>query len=77
MNDIEFPGGVWCVFRMGTDESVNPDEFYSREGKELPFNVDLTDAYSILTPEGARQWGWSEQDKIDQNNSSFAPLNRA
>lgn len=59
--------GVWCVFRMGTDESVNPDEFYSREGKELPFNVDLTDAYSILTPEGARQRGWSEQDKIDQN----------
>jgi len=59
--------GVWCVFRMGTDESVKPDEFYSREGKELPFNVDLTDAYSILTPEGARQRGWSEQDKIDQN----------
>ncbi|MEA3414979.1 MAG: DUF499 domain-containing protein [Thermodesulfobacteriota bacterium] len=59
--------GVWCVFRMGTDESVKPDEFYSREVKELPFNVDLTDAYSILTPEGARQRGWSEEDKIDQN----------
>ena len=51
--------GAWCLFRMGSDDSVKPDEFYSSETVELPFNIDLHQNYSLITPEGAHKRGWS------------------
>ena len=51
--------GIWCLFRMGTDESTEPAEFYDREKGELPFEIDLTKDYSIVTPEGARKRRWT------------------
>jgi hypothetical protein len=52
--------GVWCLFRMGGEESTKPDEFYSRETGELPFNLDFSLDYAIITPEGARKRYWTE-----------------
>jgi len=56
--------GTWCLFRMGSDENVRPDEFYSRETGDLPFELDLTQpGYSIVTPQGAKQRGWTAVDR--------------
>ena len=51
--------GMWCLFRMGSDESTRTAEFYDRDRGELPFEIDLTGDYSIVTPEGARKRGWT------------------
>ena len=51
--------GMWCLFRMGSDESTKTAEFYDREKGELPFEIDLTKNYSIITPDGARKRGWT------------------
>ena len=51
--------GIWCVFRMGSDESTTPEEFYDRETGELPFHIDLTRNYTIVTPDGARKRNWT------------------
>jgi len=51
--------GMWCLFRMGSDESIKTAEFYDREKGELPFEIDLTKNYSIITPDGARKRGWT------------------
>jgi len=50
--------GIWCLFRMGSDESSEPVEFYDREKGALPFEIDLAKDYSIVTPDGARKRGW-------------------
>jgi len=52
--------GLWCLFRMEGEESTRPEEFYSREGSELPFTLDLLRNYSIITPEGARKRNWTK-----------------
>ncbi len=57
--------GNWCLFRMGSDDNTIPDEFYSRETGELPFNIDLRQDYSLVTPEGAHKRGWSEESGPD------------
>jgi hypothetical protein len=57
--------GVWCLFRMGSDEVIKPDEFYSRETGELPFDLDLGRDYAIVTPEGARKRGWTKDSGPD------------
>lgn len=51
--------GAWSLFRMGSDESTKPDEYYSQENGGVPFNVDLRNDYSLVTQNGARQRGWS------------------
>ena len=51
--------GIWCLFRMGSDESTTTLEFYDREKGELPFELDLTRDYSIVTSDGARKRGWA------------------
>lgn len=51
--------GVWCLFRMGADDRREPEEFYSPESGDLPFNLDLSLDYSLITPEGARKRSWS------------------
>lgn len=33
--------GTWCLFCMGSEETTLPDEFYSRDTQELPFDVDI------------------------------------
>ncbi len=51
--------GLWCLFRMGSDESTKTAEFYDRDKGDLPFEIDLTKDYSIVTPDGSRKRGWS------------------
>ncbi|MHB1125578.1 MAG: ATP-binding protein [Bacillota bacterium] len=56
---------IWCVFRMGADDSIKPSEFYHRES-EVPMGVNLSDAgYGLVTPQGANQRGWSDSPKVD------------
>lgn len=57
--------GTWCLFRMGSEETTLPDEFYSRETGELPFDVDIHKGYSLVTSEGAKKRGWGKPDKPD------------
>lgn len=58
--------GAWCLFRMGGDENVKPDEFYSRDTGDLPLNLDLSQpGYMLVTPPGAKQRGWTQTDKVD------------
>jgi hypothetical protein len=58
--------GVWCLFRMGGDENVKPDEFYSRDTGDLPLTLDLSRPdYMLVTPAGAKQRGWTKTDKVD------------
>lgn len=51
--------GIWCLFRMGSDESTEPAEFYDREKGELPFEIDLKKDYAIVTPDGAKKRRWT------------------
>ena len=48
----------WCLFRMGSEDATNPAEFYSRDGKEMPYQLELKPDHAIVTPEGARKRGW-------------------
>jgi hypothetical protein len=58
--------GAWCVFRMGSAESVKPAELYDREN-EVPMSVNLTaPGYGLVTPQGAKQRGWTDLQKVDQ-----------
>lgn len=60
--------GAWCIFRMGSDENTRPDEFYSRESGDLPFNLDLSHTdYMLVTLTGANKRGWTKTDKVDPN----------
>ncbi|OIQ61205.1 hypothetical protein MOTE_02810 [Moorella thermoacetica] len=50
--------GVWCVYRMGAEDSLKPAEFYHREN-EIPMGVNLAGAgYGLVTVQGANQRGW-------------------
>ncbi|MCF8011662.1 MAG: DUF499 domain-containing protein [Clostridiales bacterium] len=56
--------GAWCLFRMGDAENVKPAEFYYRENA-IPMGVNLDEkGYSLITPQGAKQRGWTE-DTVD------------
>jgi hypothetical protein len=58
--------GAWCLFRMGGDENVKPDEFYSRDTGDLPLDLNLSQTdYLLVTPPGAKQRGWTQTDKVD------------
>ena len=50
--------GQWCLFLMENDDATSPEEMYSQETGELPFNLDLQRDYSLITVKGARQRGW-------------------
>lgn len=57
--------GAWCVFRMGSEENIKPEEFYDRENV-IPMGVNLSaPGYGLITPQGAKQRGWSETEKVD------------
>jgi len=57
--------GVWCVFRMGSEDSIKPIEFYHREN-DIPMGINLAEAgYSLVTVQGANQRGWTETRKVD------------
>ena len=57
--------GMWCLFRMGSDESDKPELFHSRETGELPLNLELDPDCSLVTMEGARQRGWTKDAAPD------------
>jgi len=59
--------GAWCVFKMGSAESTKPDEFFSRDTGHIPFHIDLTGEYSLVTPEGANKRGWGKQAGPDKD----------
>lgn len=59
--------GKWCLFRMGNEETTTPDEFYSRDEGGLPLDVAVSELYSLITPEGAKQRGWGKKKGPDQN----------
>jgi hypothetical protein len=52
--------GIWCLFRMESEESTKPVEIYSQSTGELPFDIDLSKDYSIITPDGANQRRWTK-----------------
>ncbi len=54
--------GLWCVYKLGNPDEPRPSEFYSRESQPsgVPIDVDLDKPdYSIVTPDGANQRGWT------------------
>jgi hypothetical protein len=58
--------GVWCLFRMGSAESVKPQDFFSRETGELPLELSLdAPGCSLVTPQGANQRGWTGPVQVD------------
>lgn len=58
--------GVWCLFRMGSAESVKPQEFFSRDTGELPLDLDLsTPGWSLVMQQGATQRGWTGPVQVD------------
>ena len=58
--------GVWCLFRMGSAESVKPQEFFSRETGDLPLELNLgAPDWSLVTPQGANQRGWTGPVQVD------------
>lgn len=58
--------GQWCLFRMGSDENLLPDEFHSRDTDEVPYSLDLTEpGYALVTVQGANQRGWTKSDAVD------------
>ncbi len=59
--------GKWCLFRMGNEETTIPDEFYSSDTGELPFDVVIGKGYALITPEGAKQRGWGKAAGPDPN----------
>ncbi len=57
--------GVWCVYRMGAEENIKPEEFYHQEN-EIPMGINLNDnGYSLITLQGAKQRGWTEDNKVE------------
>ncbi|WP_027363592.1 ATP-binding protein [Desulfotruncus alcoholivorax] len=59
------PKDVWCLFRMGAADSVKPAEFYHRDN-DIPMGVNLAaGGYMLVTPQGAKQRGWTETRVID------------
>lgn len=57
--------GVWCVYRMGAEESVKPVELYHQEN-EIPLGINLGDSgYGLVTLQGAKQRGWTEGSKVE------------
>lgn len=50
--------GLWCLFQMGSEENVKPEELYSQETGDLPLNLDLMRDYSLVTVEGAKKRNW-------------------
>jgi hypothetical protein len=58
--------GVWCLFRMGSAESVRPQAFFSRDTGDLPLELDLgTPGWSLVTLQGANQRGWTGPVQVD------------
>ncbi|MBW1961245.1 MAG: DUF499 domain-containing protein [Deltaproteobacteria bacterium] len=62
--------GVWCLFRIGREDATQPDEFFSRDEAEVPLNLELKEDHAIVTPEGARQRGWSREKRLDPRRLS-------
>jgi hypothetical protein len=59
--------GLWCVYKLGNPDDPRPSEFYSRESDAglVPIHVDLAKPdYSIVTPDGAAQRGWTVNTNI-------------
>jgi len=57
--------GLWCLFKMGSEETTLPDEFYSSETGQLPFDLDIHKGYSLVTPQGAKKRGWGKPERTD------------
>ena len=58
--------GHWCLFDMGGPERVKPEQFYSRETGEVPFDADLDGAgWLLVSPAGAKQRGWGAEARIE------------
>jgi hypothetical protein len=57
--------GKWCLFRMLSDESTKPEEFYDRD-TDLPLSLDLRQAgYCTIRPQDAKKRYWTKTDKPD------------
>ncbi len=56
----------WCLFKMGSEETTKPVEFYSRDTGELPLNIEIGKGYSLVTPEGAKKRGWGKPKGPDK-----------
>lgn len=60
--------GVWCIFRMKSDDSIKPEEFYGRDD-QLPLGLNLREAgYCIIRPQDAKKRGWTETEKPEPKN---------
>jgi len=51
--------GQWCLYRMGSDKDTKPAEIYTRDGKEVPFGLDVSETdWSLVHVPGAKKRGW-------------------
>ena len=57
--------GVWCIFRMGDMDQIQPDEFFDQE-TEVPLGLDLRkDEYSLITLQQAKVRNWTSGEGPD------------
>ena len=57
--------GVWGLFRIEDETSTEPVEFYSQDSGDLPFDLDFSKDYNLITPEGAKQRHWGSERGLD------------
>lgn len=58
--------GHWCLFRMGSVDSTEPEHCFSRESGDLPLDLDLSAAgWALVTVQGARRRGWIGAAVVD------------
>jgi hypothetical protein len=58
--------GHWCLFDMGASERVAPARFFSRETRDVPFDIDLgAPGWSLVSQQGAKQRGWGAETRIE------------
>ena len=65
--------GTWTAYKMSESEDDDmPAEFYSQQ-KPLPIDVNLIGGnYSVMTAEGAKKRGWTQNDRIPNEKVSDA-----
>ncbi|NLL17843.1 MAG: ATP-binding protein [Clostridia bacterium] len=56
--------GIWCLYRMDEENAVKPRELYDQDSG-IPMDIALSEPYSLITVQGAKQRGWIGGEKVD------------
>ena len=57
--------GAWCLFYMGQSSDGKPEQYYS-QSDDLPFDLDLSDGWAVVTLQGAKKRGWEKSEEVEQ-----------